>query len=79
MTQATSTGPMHEGDVLVHEQEDGQFALYDYATRRDNGEPVRRFATRDQALEAARSAASKSGGTVWRSEWKTADKIEPFA
>ena len=79
MTQAISIGHMHEGDVLVHDQEDGQFALYDYAARRDNGEPVRRFAARDEALKAARSAASKSGGTVWRSEWKTADKIEPIA
>lgn len=79
MTQAISTGHMHEGDVLVHEQEDGQFALYDYAARRDNGEPVRRFTAQNQALEAARSAASKSGGTVWRSDWKTADTIEPVA
>jgi hypothetical protein len=79
MTQAISIGHMHEGDVIVHDQEDGQFALYDYATRRDNGEPGRRFGVRDQALEAARATASKSGGTVWRSEWKTADKIEPLA
>lgn len=78
MTQLTSTGPMHEGDVLVHEQEDLQFALYDYAARRGNGEPIRRFGARAEALEAARNAASKSGGTVWRSEWKTADKIEPL-
>ena len=79
MTQATAIGHMHEGDVLVHEQEDRQFALYDYATRRDNGEPLRRFAARDEALNAARSAASKSGGTAWQSQWKATDKIEPFA
>ena len=78
MTQPQSIGPMNEGDYLVHEEEDGQFALYDYTTRRENAEPVRRFPDSKQAWEVARNSASKSGGTFWRSHWKTSDKIEPF-
>jgi len=78
MPNPNSTGPMHEGDFLVHEQEDGQFALYDYATRRDSGEPRRRYPDGKSAWEAARTAASQSGGTYWRSHWKTPEKFEPF-
>lgn len=77
MTQPASTGPMHEGDLLVHEEEDGQFAFYDYAARSDNGEPMRRFGNQNEACEVARNAASKSGGTFWRSHWKTPETIEP--
>ena len=69
---------MHQGDFLVHEHEDGQFALYDYATRRDNGDPRRSFPDSKQASDAARTAASQSGGSYWRSSWKTPEKIESF-
>ena len=78
MTQPISTGALDVADFLVHEQEDGQWALHSYATRRAGGDPVRLFADREQAGKVAGNEASKAGGTVWLSHWKTPDRIEPF-
>jgi hypothetical protein len=71
MTQLVSTGPMNVGDFLVHEQEDGLFALHSYESWRDGAPPPRAPINGDKAArDLARESASASGGTAWLNHWK---------
>jgi hypothetical protein len=67
---------MLTGDFLIHVDADGRIALHDKQTWRDNGEPLRYFATLGDAKFVART--DHVGIKIWYCHWKFPNRITPL-